>query len=151
MLLEQNLFWVYRLLLKTPRVLYLIALAFLIFVAFSQITYISRANKTIDFSKLLLDYVVQKHEQRQAQANDADSNETIVPEMNKTAKQEDISKEYAFLDDGTFLDFRLGKDEEGSVALNYTTNHTASSLPVMFAVRNQELIYMSPKSAEYLA
>lgn len=97
MLLEQNLFWVYRILLKAPRVLYLVALAFTVFVAFSQITYISRVSRTIDFSQLLLDYVIQKHEQRMAsidKTNSSNSNQTAGDEatINETANHEEISK-----------------------------------------------------------
>ena len=64
MLLEQNLFWIYRLILKAPRAVYYLIAIFLLFVAVTQIIYLQKINKTQDFSPLLFEYVKQKHEYR---------------------------------------------------------------------------------------
>jgi hypothetical protein len=54
MFLEQNLFSIYRLILKTPRIIFAAALIFAIFVAITQISYISKARRAVDFSEPLL-------------------------------------------------------------------------------------------------
>jgi hypothetical protein len=54
MLLERNLFSIYRLVIKTPKLVFLAAFAFMVFVAFTQIVYIYKINKTLDFSPILL-------------------------------------------------------------------------------------------------
>jgi len=78
MLLEQNLFCIYRIILKIPRAVYLLLAVLLLFVAATQIIYIHKINKTHDFSPLLFDYVMQKHEQRAQPNISTTSNQTAV-------------------------------------------------------------------------
>jgi hypothetical protein len=140
MLLEQNLFTIYRLILKIPRPLYLVALALTLFIIVTQIIYINTLPQRIDFSQLLLDYVIEKHEQRV-------TNSTSSPDdTNTTEIESDLSQEYALLDAGTFLDFRVGEIER-LVTLNYSRGN---SWPHMFAIRNHFLVYLKPKPQDYL-
>lgn len=78
MLLEQNLFCIYRIILKIPRAVYVLLALLLIFLAATQIIYIHKINKTHDFSPLLFEYVMQKHEQRAPLNISTISNETAV-------------------------------------------------------------------------
>ncbi len=64
MFLEQNLFSIYRLILKTPRVIFIAALILAIFVAITQISYISKTRRTVDISESLLEYIIKKNDQR---------------------------------------------------------------------------------------
>jgi hypothetical protein len=50
MLIEQNLFNIYRFLLKIPRPLYLAALALVLFLVVTQIIYITTFPQPIDLS-----------------------------------------------------------------------------------------------------
>jgi hypothetical protein len=50
MFLEQNLFSIYRLIIKTPKIVFISALIFTVFVALTQLTYISQINRTVDLS-----------------------------------------------------------------------------------------------------
>lgn len=140
MLVEQNLFNIYRILLKIPRPLYLAVLALALFLVATQVIYITTLPQRIDFSEQIFDYLIKKHEQRVGNSTSSSDN------PNATEIKTDLSREYALLDAGTFLDFRVGEDG-GSVALNYSRNNTR---PHMFAIRNQYLVYLRSKPQEYL-
>lgn len=140
MLIEQNLFNIYRLLLKIPRPLYLVPLVIALFLVTTQIIYITTLPQSIDFSQLLFDYLIDKHEQR------VGNNTSSPNSTNTTEIKTDLSREYALLDAGTFLDFRLG-EYGGSVTLDYSRNNTR---PHMFAIRSQYLVYLRPKQQDYL-
>jgi hypothetical protein len=64
MFLEQNLFSIYRLILKTPKIIFVAALIFAIFVAITQITYVTKTRRALDLSQPLLEYMIKKNEQR---------------------------------------------------------------------------------------
>ncbi len=141
MLVEQNLFSIYRLILKIPRPLYLAALALTLFVIVTQVIYINTLPQRIDFSQALLDYVIIKHEQRviNSTSNSDDANATEI--------ESNLSQEYALLDAGTFLDFRI-EETGGLVTLNYSRGNNR---PHMFAIRNKLLVYLGSKPQDYLS
>lgn len=64
MLLERNLFCLYRLIIKTPLLIFLAALALLLFIAFTQLLYLRTLSNTIDLTPALFEYMMQKHQQR---------------------------------------------------------------------------------------
>lgn len=77
MLLEQNLFSIYRLIIKTPKIIFLLTLIALAFILVTQVIYAVKINRSIDLRSVLKDYIIAKHEQRQASQNQSlDSNKT---------------------------------------------------------------------------
>lgn len=61
MQLEQNLFSIYRLILKTPKYLFILALGFLLVIVVIQLANALSTPQPLDFSQCLLEYVIEKH------------------------------------------------------------------------------------------
>lgn len=63
MQIEQNLFSIYRLILKTPKYIFILSLGFLLVIAVTQLASILTDPPPLDLSQCLLDYVLEKHAQ----------------------------------------------------------------------------------------
>lgn len=61
MQLEQNLFSIYRLILKTPKYVCLLGLLFLFVIATVQLAFMFKATPPLELSQCMFEYIIDKH------------------------------------------------------------------------------------------
>ena len=77
--LEQNLYSIYRIVLKLPRWILLAALLLLAVIASTQFANINSNNRLVDFSDCMFNYLIQKHNSTTAESLSSTAESLLLP------------------------------------------------------------------------